>query len=547
MAFREVAVIEVREVLRAWLSGVGLRRVAEQAGVDRKTARRYVEAAQEAGLDRQGDAGQLTDELIGQVVDKVRPVRPGGHGQAWEVLSGYQEQISGWVKDDKLTVVKIGILLERQGVRVPYRTLHRFCVERCGFGGTSSTVRVADGTPGVEVQIDFARMGLLFDPVSGRRRAVHALIFTAVYSRHMFVWLSFSQTLAVVIAGSEAAWRFFGGVFGVVIPDNMSPIVADANAVNPRLTVGWLDYAQHAGTVTDTARVRHPKDKPKVERMVQYVRGNFFAGEQFAGLADAQARVEAWCRDVAGQRIHGTLHARPAEVFAERELVALRPLPAGPYDVPVFTRVKVHRDFHVEVGKALYSVPKEYQGAHLDARADAGLVKLFHQGRLVKVAPRQAPGGRWTDPGDLPAQKAGYAMRDVETLVKTAYRHGNSIGIYAQRVLEDPLPWTKMRQVYRLLGLVRRYGPGPVETACSRALDLDVVAVSKISSMLEKATENTPMPPPRPVAAAGARFARDPAEFATGYSMRGGVQLSLVRGGDDTGIGTARGDGGKAG
>jgi transposase len=289
MAFREVAVIEVREVLRAWLSGVGLRRVAEQAGVDRKTARRYVEAAREAGLDRQGDAGQLTDELIGQVVDKVRPVRPGGHGQAWEVLSGYQELISGWVKDDKLTVVKIGILLERQGVGVQYRTLHRFCVERCGFGGTSSTVRVADGTPGVEVQIDFARMGLLFDPVSGRRRAVHALIFTAVYSRHMFVWLSFSQTLAVVIAGSEAAWRFFGGVFGVVIPDNMSPIVADANAVNPRLTVGWLDYAQHAGTVTDTARVRHPKDKPRVAYCISSGRFVRCSGSGWSGVLGAAA------------------------------------------------------------------------------------------------------------------------------------------------------------------------------------------------------------------------------------------------------------------
>ena len=45
MAFREVAVTEIREVLRAWLSGAGLRKVAEQAGVDRKTARRYVQAA----------------------------------------------------------------------------------------------------------------------------------------------------------------------------------------------------------------------------------------------------------------------------------------------------------------------------------------------------------------------------------------------------------------------------------------------------------------------------------------------------------------------
>jgi hypothetical protein len=40
VAFREVDVIEVREVLRAWLAGQGLRTVAQRAGVDRKTARR---------------------------------------------------------------------------------------------------------------------------------------------------------------------------------------------------------------------------------------------------------------------------------------------------------------------------------------------------------------------------------------------------------------------------------------------------------------------------------------------------------------------------
>ena len=65
MAFREVAVVEIREVLRAWLSGAGLRKVGEQAGVDRKTARRYVAAAEEAGLARDGGVAQLTDELVG--------------------------------------------------------------------------------------------------------------------------------------------------------------------------------------------------------------------------------------------------------------------------------------------------------------------------------------------------------------------------------------------------------------------------------------------------------------------------------------------------
>ena|SRR5438270_4831629 len=75
MAYREVCVVEVREVLRAWLAGKGLRLVGEQAGMDRKTARRYVAAAREAGLVQDGGEGQLTDELIGQVVAAVRPVR----------------------------------------------------------------------------------------------------------------------------------------------------------------------------------------------------------------------------------------------------------------------------------------------------------------------------------------------------------------------------------------------------------------------------------------------------------------------------------------
>src|SRR5580693_10310898 len=436
MVFREVSVIEIREVLRSWLAGAGLRTVAARAGVDRKTARGYVEAAVAAGLARDGGAGQLSDELVGQVAEAVRPVRPGGHGQPWEQLEACREEIGAWVKQG-LTVVKIGVLLERQGVAVPYRTLHRFCAERCGYGrSAATTVRVADGEPGMECQLDFGYLGLITDPVTGRQRKVHALIFTACYSRHMFVWLSFTQTLGAFIAGCEAAWVFFGGVFRVLVPDNASAIVAGADAVNPRFTAGWLDYAQARGFVTDAARVRSPKDKPKVERAVQYVRGNFFAGEHFAGLSDA--------------------HARAAEVFAEHEAGALLPPPVEPYDVPVFTRVKVHRDFHVEVARALYSAPKEYLGCHLDARADSALVRLYSRGQLVKIHPRQQPGRRSTDPADLPAQKTTYAMRDVASLARAARRHGDAIGAYAGQLLDTDLPWTKMRQVYRLLGLVRR-------------------------------------------------------------------------------------------
>jgi len=513
--YREVSVIEVRELLRVWMSGAGLRRVASLAGVDRKTARSYTNAAALAGLDRGGALDQLTDELIGAVIEAVRPGRPDGHGQAWEVLCADHDQIVKWVEEN-LTVVKIGDLLERRGTAVPQRTLHRYCTQCTDYRGHGSagTVPVADGEPGVECQIDFGRMGKIFDAESGRHRVVHALIFTAVYSRHMFVWLTFSQTLEAIIAGCEAAWRFFDGVFKVLIPDNMTPIVPKADSTDPQFSVGWTEYSQARGFFTDPTRVRHPQDKPRVERMVQYVRGNFFAGEDFADLADAQARAQAWCANKAGQRIHGTTCQRPAVVFAEREAALLLPAPTVVYQVPIYAQAKVHRDYHIQLDRALYSIPEHLRGQTVSVRADGELVKAFHRGKLVKTHPRQPAGGRSTDPADLPADKADYAMRDLTHMIATAAGHGADIGIYAERLLDHQLPWTRMRQVYRLFGLVKRYGAAPVDTACCRALELDVVSVTKIAAMLAKATENSPADPPRAATGlAPARFARDPGEY----------------------------------
>jgi hypothetical protein len=133
MAFREVRVHEVREVLRHWVgSGLGQRAIAERAGVDRKTACRYIEAAVAAGVARDGGLAQLTDELIGQVINAVRPERAQGHGQAWERLLVVEADISGWVQDG-LQLTNVHGKLARRGVVVPYRTLHRFAVERCGW------------------------------------------------------------------------------------------------------------------------------------------------------------------------------------------------------------------------------------------------------------------------------------------------------------------------------------------------------------------------------------------------------------------------------
>jgi transposase len=512
LAFREVSVVQVREALRRWLSGDGERPIARGVGVDRKTARRYITAAVELGVDRNGGEEQLTDELIGQVLERVRPDRPDGHGEAWRVLLGEEDRIKAWVGED-LTVVKIGVLLGRRGVVVPHRTLARFAVERCGAGRRTTTVRVDDPPPGVELQVDFGRLGLV--PDGDRKRVCWALIFTACFSRHQFVWPTFTQSTEDVIAGFEAAWLYFGAVFPVVIPDNMASIVVKAENTAPRFNDVFFEYAQSRGFAIDAARVATPTDKPRVERTVPYVRNNFFAGETFVDLADVRSRAERWCTETAGMRIHGTTQCRPIEAFRAEELSLLLCLPGTPFDVPRWSEPKVQRDFHVEVGKALYSAPHHLIGHRLKARRDSTTVKLYFRGELVKLHPRKAAGQRSTDPADYPTGKEIYATRDLDRLRRMAADHGEAVGIYATALLDTPLPWTKMRQVYRLLGLVKKWGAARVEQACRRALDAEAIDVNLVSRMLERGREAAePDARPEPVVIQG-RFARDPAEFAT--------------------------------
>jgi len=520
MAFREVRVFEVREVLRLWLRGVGLREISRLAGMDRKTVRRYVEAACELGLDRPCDEEQLSDLLVGQVIERVRPHRTDGRGEARRLLDAHRDQLERWLDPDKdgLTVVKVHELLERKGVVVPERTLHRYALEELGVGRSvrSTTVRVVDGEPGDELQVDFGKLGRICDLDAGRQRDLWALVFTPVVSRYSFVWLTHRQTTDDVIAGFEAAWAFFGGVFATVIPDNMKTIVDGADPLEPRLNQAFVEYAQARGFVIDPARVRSPQDKPRVERVVPYVRNNFFAGEVFIDLADAQRRVEVWCRERAGMRIHGTTQLRPAEHFALVELPVLSEAPTAPYDVPIYAVAKVHRDHHIEVAKGLYSVPGNLIGTRVDVRADRSLVRVFSRGQLIKVHPRQAPGGRSTDAEDLPSERTIYAMRDLDKLQRLAAGHGEAIGTYASGLLDTPLPWTRMRQVYALLGLVKKWGPERVNAACERALDAEALNVGLIGRMLERGTETdcTEAPQASPPTVLTARFARDDDHFA---------------------------------
>jgi transposase len=489
--YREVRMVEITEVLRLWRAGVPKKRIAARLGLDPKTVRRYVSVAEGTGL-RVGGAPISETQLR----DVLLALHPGGgrpRGDDWDRCRAEQDAIRGWLKDG-LRLTKIRKLLGRQGVVLPYPTLYRFAVLELGFGRSAPTMPVADGAPGEELQVDTGWVGWL--TLIGQRRRFRAWIFTAVRSRHRFVYPTFEETTTRAIEACEAAWEFFGGIFKVVIPDNTSAIVTQADPLAPRITTAFLEYAQARAFHIDPARVRHPRDKGRVERAVQTVRDDCFAGEILTTLNDSRTQATQWCRDDYVLRRHSRTQRAHREYFETEEQPVLLPPPTTAYEIPLWSEPKVARDQHVQVAKALYSLPRHFVGRTLRARADQYTVRVYDGLTLVKTHARQPPGGRATDPADFPAERSVYALRDVDALRRQAASYGDAVGRFAAAVLDGPLPWTRMRRVYALLGLARRYGATRVNDACTIALAAEMVDVQRLKRMLAlgqpPATAGTP-------------------------------------------------------
>ncbi|MSQ28420.1 MAG: IS21 family transposase [Dehalococcoidia bacterium] len=522
MAFKEVSLVELIEVIGRWQTGLGQWAVARTTGLSRGTVRKYLQAAIAAGVRQDGPAPTDQQLLVLAPLNRSGPKHPGV--PSTDRLAPWHDRIEQWVRRERLQLTRVYELLggpERSPVS--YTSLRRY-VRRQGWTTPAATVRLPDPPPGQVAECDFGRLGYLTDPETGQKRLLWALLVVLAYSRHCFVWPLYQQTLEEVIAGFEAAWFFFKGIPRTLVIDNFPAAVAGPHPLDPQLTRAFLEYSQRRGFLADPARPYHPKDKPKVERGVPYVRERFYKGGTFHDLADVRTQAQHWCVEVAGQRIHGTTRRLPLVVFQEEEQAQLLPYDGEPYAMPDWRAATVHPDHHVAYRYALYSVPAAScpPGTKVELIGDAGLVRIYHRGVVVKVHPRQAQGGRSTDDADYPQELTMYTTRSPERAKRQALLLGVAVGAFIERLLAGTYPWSRLRQAQKLLRLGERYTPVRLDAACQRALEVDLLDVRRVERILVQALEADQATTPPVNTTDGqpllfllpARFARPGAVFA---------------------------------
>jgi hypothetical protein len=322
--------------------------------------------------------------------------------------------------------------------------------------------------PGEEAQVDFGSGAAVVTP-EGNRRRTHVFRIVLSHSRKAYSEAITRQTTDAFLACLENAFYHFGDVPRTLIIDNLKAAVTKADWFDPELNPKVLSFCEHYGIALLPTRPYTPRHKGKVERGIDYVQENALKGRVFASLKEENDFLLDWESTVADTRIHGTTRRQVGAVFTQVEKQALLPLPMERFANFQEGQRIVHRDGHVEIGRAYYSVPPEYLGRTVWARWDNRLVRIFNQRfELIATHIRHGPGGFSTLDAHLHAAKISRVERGAQELIDRARALGTAIGQWAE-ALHEQRGVTGIRPLLGLLSLVKKFPIAILEDACAAA------------------------------------------------------------------------------
>lgn len=349
---------EVAAMLQLVALGWGERRIAAKLGCSRWAVRRYLSA--------------------GGYVSYRKPRRS-------KKLDGLDDWLAERIRRHRGNADVVRQDLEREkGLAVSLRTIERAVAghRRALLAEARATLRF-ETPPGHQLQIDFGEMRV---SIGGESVRVHLFVATLGYSRRIFVRVFRHERQSAWFDGIEAAFGHFGGVPQEVLLDNARALVDRHDAVTREVTFNQrlLAFARYWGFRPRACAPYRARTKGKDERGVGYVKHNAIAGHPFTSWLALEGHLDWWMREIADQRIHGTVAEKPIDRFVRDEAAALRPLNGRPPFGQIRELLRrVQTDCTVEVDSNAYSVPWRLIGETVQVTIAGGRISIRHHGSEV--------------------------------------------------------------------------------------------------------------------------------------------------------------------
>jgi hypothetical protein len=238
--------------------------------------------------------------------------------------------------------------------------------------------------PGKQLQIDF---GERLVAIGISKVKVFLFVATLGYSRRLHVRAYGDERQKSWFDGIESSFVKFGGIPEEILLDNARALVLQHDPVTRTVVFNekFLAFAKHWGFRPRACAPYRARTKGKTENGVGYVKKNAIAGRECASWEALQAHLEAWVREVADERIHGTTGETPKSRFERDEAKALKPIGVLPFDTMRDLIRQVRSDCTVEVDSNAYSVPWRLIGERVSVVLSNATVRIYHGPHEVAV------------------------------------------------------------------------------------------------------------------------------------------------------------------
>lgn len=519
MAFKRILMMDIREIVRRYKAGQTIRTISETLGYDRKTVRKYIRHLQEKGISLRDDTPIDKEEIV--VVLREIAVETERPSDKQALLKPYLEELKELIDkpSDMKPKTAFKVLCGRHDLtgKVSYTSFKRFVrSNHLVLNVKEITCRIETET-GDELQVDYFKAGMLYDPVEGRMRTVYGFIATLSYSRHKFMEFVFRQDQQSFVSSHVRAFSYFGGVPKRIVLDNLKAGVIKPDLYDPKFNRAFQEMAEHYNTFLDPARVARPKDKGKVERDVQTGREKFkelTALHPTITLAELNQRIQNWLREDYGMTKHGTTHQMPYKVFQEEEQPKLIPLPREQFEPAFWKEATVHPDCYIQVNKKSYSVPYQYAGKKVWVKVSNNIVHVFYNDQLIKEHMVLTKGYRKTDKLDFPDNLAASVDKGLPLYLQT---EAGKIGLQFQSLVRSvltPHAFINLRRAQGIVSIAKSYPAELVEHVAATLATQPVAFTPKyFKASIEKLVELEYQSQEIPLSDETKTFVRDPEYF----------------------------------
>lgn len=481
---------QIKEILRHYfVGGLSQTKISQSVGVSRATVQNYI---------RRASVAEISKEKLESISesDLLNLMRAGWHTRR---------------KNSELDFHYIQLELNKPGVTLAllWEEYIRSNPEGHGYSGFCHYYRIwkrskklsmrQEHKAGEKVYVDFSGQRMpIYDKVSGGIK-FQAEIFVAVLgaSNYTYAEAVLDQKLSNWLGAHARAFKYFGGVPSVVVPDNLRSGVKKASFYDPEINPGYRDFSEHYNVVVIPTRVRKPKDKSKVEVGVQIVQRWILArlrDKRFYSIADLNLSILKLLENLNNRQMKSYGKSRK-EIFDLIEKNELKALPLKEYQIYNTKLCKVNIDYHVEVDKHYYSVPYQYVGKEVEVRIrEKSIEVIFETKRIAAHKYSKDLYKHTTVIEHMP--KSHQKMTGWSPTRFISW--GESIGVETKTQVESLLntkqhPEQSYRACLGLLRLSKSVGHERLEAACKRANHLGIVSMRRVKSILDSSMEKLPL------------------------------------------------------